>query len=406
MNIKRIFTAAAVIIIAIIAAKLIIANKPEVKRKQTPRSPQMSVEVLTLQLQDYQITINSYGVVAPRTQGELKSQVSGQIIFASNHFRAGAYFEQDEVLLKIDPRDYETQVQIAEASLASARQVLLEEQARSQQALDDWRRLGNDTEPSALVLRQPQLQAAEASVASARAALGQAQLNLSRTIIRAPYAGRIRSIHADIGQVISSGINLAEIFATDSIEVRLPLRNQDIRFIDLPEKYRIKQQIPGQLPTVMIESQLSSNDRWEGKITRTESVIDQSSQQLHVVAMIDDPYGAKAVGRQPLKIGQYVNAEIEGKVITNALIIPNRIIYQGTYVYTVENGLLQRRNIEIGWHNADDALIDDGLKAGMQLVLTPLGQLPSGTAVNIIQTDAADSNNVPTDIPAKTRIPQ
>ncbi len=393
MNSKRKFMALAIIVIAVIAARLIITNKPEIKRKPAPRSVQMSVEVMTLQAQQYQVTLSSYGVIAPRTQGEVKSQVSGQVVYVSEHFRAGAYFDKDEILLKIDPRDYETQIQIARASLASAEQLLIEEKARSQQALDDWRRLGNDAEPSVLVLRKPQLQAAEASVTSASATLSQAKLNLSRTIIRAPYAGRIITIHVDIGQVINSGVSLAEIFSTDAIEVRLPLKNQDLRFVHLPENYRIKQQLSTGLPRVIIESQLAGHDRWEGKITRTESAIDQNSQQLHVVATINDPYGARAIGKQPLKIGQYVNAVIEGKTIAAALIIPNQAIYQGSYVYTVENGLLQRHEIEIDWHNADDTLITAGLEAGMQVVLTPLGQLPSGTAVNIIDAEAATKGN-------------
>jgi len=370
-------------------------KKPEVVRKPPPRTAQMSVETAPLRPQDYRVVINSYGTIEPRTRGELKSQVNGQIVFVSKNFRAGGYFEKNELLMKIDPRDFEAQVQISEATLANARQALIEEQARSQQALENWQRLGIDGQPSALVLRQPQLQAAEAGIASAEATLNQTRLNLARSTIRAPYAGRILTIHADIGQVIAVGSTLANIFAIDALEVRLPLRNQDLPFIDLPESYRFKRTESSSQPEVTIESSLIGAEQWSGRVVRTEGAIDTPSQQLHVVARINDPYGSKAEDRQPLKIGQYISARIQGRNITDALVIPNRTIYQGSYVYIVEDGLLKRREITIAWHNNEDAIIASGLKAGEQLVITALGQLPSGTPVTVIGKDNARSRPPP-----------
>jgi len=374
-------------VISITVAWLIMHNKPEVKRKPPPRTATMSVETMTLQPRDYRIIVDSYGKIEARTNGELKAQVSGQIVYVSEHFRAGGYFKKDETLLKIDDRDFVAQVQIAEAGLATARQTLSEEQARSQQALDDWRRLGNSDEPSALVLRKPQLEAARAAVTSAEAQLNKARLDLSRTVIRAPYGGRILAIHADYGQVIAAGTALAEIFAIDALEVRLPLRNQDLQFVDLPESYRVDSSKPTNHTEVVLEPTLPGSSHWTARLTRTESAIDETSQQLHVVARIDDPYGPGAVGRQALKIGEYVAAKISGKMISGALIIPNKTIYQGSYVYLVKDGLLQRRDITIAWHNNDDTLISSGLQAGDRVVLTPLGQVPSGTPVNIVNED-------------------
>ena len=382
-TLKRKLIPAIVLIVAIASAWLIMQNKPDVARKPPARTTQMSVKTYQLMAKDYTITINSYGKVEPRTQGELRSQVSGQVVFVSPHFRAGDYFEKDEILLKIDPRDFEAQVQIAESGLANAHQLLLEEKARSQQALDDWTRLGNSSAPPPLVLRKPQLLAAEANVTSSEAALEQARINLDRAIIRAPYAGRIVAIHADIGQIIASGSSLADIFAVDALEVRLPLRNQDLQFINLPENYRVKSTDTAQSPKVTLVSALPGGESWSGRIVRTESAIDETTQQLHVIARVDDPYGQKAIGRQPLKIGQYVNAKIEGRQLNNVIVIPNESIYQGSYVYIVSNNLLQRKNIEIAWQDNTDALIASGLKAGEQLVTTMLGQVPSGTVVKI-----------------------
>lgn len=389
-----------VMVTSIAIAWLIMHNKPAVKRKPPPQSPTMAVETVTLQPRDYRIIVDSYGKIEARTKGELKAQVSGQVVYVSEHFRAGGYFKKHEKLLKIDDRDFAAQVQIAEAGLANARQALSEEQARSQQALDDWRRLGNSSEPSALVLRKPQLQAAEAAVKSAEAQLSKARLDLSRTVIRAPYAGRIIAIHADYGQVISAGTSLAEIFAIDALEVRLPLRNQDLQFVDLPESYRIGTTGSSSHTEVILEPTLPGSDHWKARLTRTESAIDAASQQLHVIARIDDPYGPGAVGRQALKIGEYVTARITGKLLRGALIVPNKTIYQGSYVYLVRNGLLQRRDITIAWHNNDESLVASGLQAGDRVVLTPLGQVPSGTPVRIVTEDNRAKDSGATDKPS------
>jgi len=399
-GIKRFIVPVTVAVVVVFIAWLIMVNGPDITRKPPPRAAQMTVEAVKIKPRQYEVVINSYGTVVPRTRGELKSQVSGQVVKVSEHFRAGGYFEKNEMLVKVDPRDFEAQVRISEAALANARQLLSEEQARSHQALEDWKRLGGSDKPSALVLRQPQLKAAEAAVASAEAALGQARLNLERTVIRAPYAGRVLSIDADIGQVVAVGSVLAEIFAVDAVEVRLPLRNQDLQFIDLPESYRFKSADRDKLPKVVIESSLVVPEKWSARVVRTEGAIDETSQQLHVVARVDDPYGNKAEGRQPLKIGQYVSARIEGRTLSDALVIPNRAIYQGSYVYVVEGGLLKRRDISIVWRNDEDAIVGSGLQGGDKLVLTALGQVPSGTPVSVAGEENGQRNFGRQNVPA------
>jgi RND family efflux transporter MFP subunit len=260
--------------------------------------------------------------------------------------------------------------------------VLLEEKARVAQAQADWQRLGNGKKASALVLRKPQLEAAKAQVLSAQAKLDKAELSLERTQVIAPYAGRILKKQVDLGQVVSSNSQLATIFAIDYVEIRLPIKNKDLALINLPEEYRdIGEQ--GSKNDVVLTSDLMGEQSWKGKIIRTESAIDEQSQQLYVVAQINRPYDAKTSLGSPIKIGQYVTAKIEGKTLSNSLVIPSSAIYQGSYVYTVENGLLIRKEIILGWNNGKQAIIESGLVVGSELVLTSLGQVSSGTPVAI-----------------------
>jgi len=373
-------------------AVLVMINPPQSERNGTPKARELAVEVVELRKQHYQVMLQSYGTVKPRTQSELVPQVSGKIVGISSNFRNGGFFEKDEVLVEIDDRDYRASVSSAQASLIETRQILVQEQAQVAQAKEDWVRLGNEGNPPTLVSREPQLKAAQAKVLSAEALLDTAQANLERTRMAAPYAGRMLEKKVGIGQVVSANTAVANIYAVDTIEVRLPLKNGDLAYIDLPENLRISDNGHQLLPAVQLVSELGKIEHWQGLIVRTEGAIDAASQQLYVIAQIDDPYGEAARDRQPLKIGQYVNAEINGRLLTDALVIPNNAIYQSSYVYLVEQGQLRRRVITIAWQNNDEALIQKGLKAGEKLVITPLGQVASGTAVKIIGNSSTDES--------------
>ena len=385
----------------LLAAYVVTSNPPTAKRGQPSSAPQLSVQVQKLTRSDLAIIIDSYGTIQPRTQSKLLPQVSGQIISISAKFRAGGFFEQGDVLVQLDQRDLLAEVKISQASLFSAKQNLSEEQARVEQAKQDWQRLGNSEQAPELVLRKPQLLAAQAAVFSAQASLAKAELALERSDIVAPYTGRILSKSVDVGQVVSVGTELAEIYAVDYVEIRLPLKNKDLPYMVLPESSRFADENAQEQPLVTIHSDLVTRQSWRGKVVRTEGAFDQASQQLFVVAQIDDPYGKNDTDSLPLKIGQYVSAKIVGKVIKDALTVPNRAIYQGSYVYIVEDNILKRKNITISWQNDEVAMIERGLATNQLLVLTPLGQVTSGTIVNISRIDGQDINN---QSKAKTRI--
>ena len=364
---------------------LLVSNPPAMEYQERSNEPQTLVEVRAVSPRDYRIQIDSYGTVQPRTQSALVAQVSGQIVTVQPNFKPGGFFTDGEVLVTIDPRDYQADVKIAEAQLMDALQAQAQENARSEQALVDWSRLGEaGAAASELVLRKPQLEAARARVLSARAALTKAQLDLERTHIQAPFSGRVLAQLVDFGQVVNAGTALAEVYATDYFEVRLPLRNSDLAFIELPEDDF------GEPVPVRLRSDLGGAEIWQGRIVRTEGAIDRTARQLHVVAQIDDPFGkfrsrpANAVQR-PLKIGEYVTAQISGKLLPDALVIPSETIYQNSYVYIVENGELQRRDLEIAWQNGVETLLSAGLDAGDALVTTPLGQISSGTPVRVVK---------------------
>jgi RND family efflux transporter MFP subunit len=398
LNYKKILLPIVIIVVTIALMMIIFKNPPTTKKAKSSKAAQITVVTTTLSPQHYQVIVQSFGTVKPRTQSVLFTQVSGQINEVSEQFRAGGFFEQGDMLIQLDDRDYRAEVKIAQASLMSAKQSLQEEGARVKQAEADWNRLGNGGTPNALVLRQPQYEAAKAQVLSAQALLDKVNLSLERTTIVAPYAGRILNKHVDIGQVISSNTQLADIFAVDYVEIRLPIKNKDLPLMKLPEEYQnAHEQSEDQgndssmISNVVISSDLMGKQVWQGQIVRTESAIDEMSQQLYVVAQIIRPYDSEYNPGAQIKMGQYVTANITGRKVENALVIPNSAIYQGSYVYIVQNNLLMRKDIELGWKNGTESIVTQGLNTGDELVLTSLGQVSSGTPVAI--AEQAPTNN-------------
>ncbi len=370
----------------------VVSPRPDMRRIAPP--PKLVVETQTVVARDFTINVKSYGRVAARTTTRLSAQVSGKVVSINPTFNSGAFFNKGDVLLTIEQGDFQADVDIAQASVMDARQKLQTEKAESLQAEKNWRLSGNQGSPSDLVLRQPQLKAAEATLLAAEAQLKKAMLNLERTVIRAPFNGRVLDKAVNLGQVVSTNTIVADVFATDVAEVRLPIQNADLAFLTLPEQRLNAVQTMSNLPSVVLTSGLNPDDQWQGYIVRAEGQIDDDSRQLHVVAEIQKPFFSSGLvadtdenrdvsASSAMEIGQYVSASITGKTLKNALVIPSSAISQGRFVYVVENNLLQRKAVSVAWQAADNALISSGLTVGDQLVLTPLGQVTSGTAVEV-----------------------
>lgn len=394
---RQIFQAAGVLLVFLVISFLIIGNKPENKTKPVAAPKPLAVETEAISLTNHQFIIDSFGSAQPKTQSLLVSQVTGEITEVGSGFDDGGYFSKGDTLVQIDPRDYQVNVTLAESELLQNQLALAEEQARANQALIDWQRLSNGDKAPSLVLRKPQLAAAQAKVESAKSNLEKNKLDLQRTQIKAPYDGRIKNKKVDIGQFVNANTQLAEIFATDAIEVRLPIKNSELAFINLPGNFQNKT-VSQSYPKVKIISELGKPQTWDGKIVRTEAAIDATSNQLNVVARIENPFIADAQHYSPLKIGQYVKAQIEGVKLTDVIVIPNRSIYQGSYVYLLHDGLIQRRNITTAFQTSEKSLVTEGLQAGDQLITSTLGQIPSGTPGRSITDNQATLPNPVNDL--------
>ncbi len=374
-------------VLVLVLAGFIAAHKVSTQEKPTRRvvRPALTaVDIMPLTRSNYPLRLQTRGTVRPRTESTLIPEIAGTVVRISPHLRAGEFFEAGDVLLEIDPRDYRAEVMVAEADLAQARATGVEERARAAQAAAEWQRLGETGEPDPLVLRKPQLASAQALIKSAEARLLRARLGLERTVIRAPYAGRVLEQNIDVAQYVAPGTVLAQIYAVDYAEIRLPLSNRQLEFVDLPERYRSNGAAavpPG--PKVWLSARIGSKTHvWAGRIVRTEGAIDTQSRQLFVVAQVDDPYGKGAAGRPPLKLGQFVEAAIEGREFKQVFVIPRAALRAGGRLLLVDAAdRIQSRMVKVVWQDADNVVVGDGLAEGDRLVLTALGGGMEGVKV-------------------------
>ncbi len=366
-----------------------IANKQEPMRFSPP-TPQVRVEATRLKPESYQVILQTRGTVRPRTEISVMPEVAGRVINISPSLRAGGFFEQGEVLLEIDPGDYEIAVTVAEGAEAQAAASLAEEEARAGQARENWKRMGKSSEPSSLVLREPQLKQAQANLAAAKAQVEQAKRDLERTKIRGPFAGRVTEKLVDVGQFISSGTPVAEAYAVDYVEIRLPLRNDDLSFVNLPESYRNAEANGEQGPAVRFVGRLGGEvSEWSGRVVRVEGAIDEQSRQLFVVAQVDDPYRKPEDGGPPMKIGLFVDAYVDGRVLENVFILPRAAVRpSGELLLIDEHNKLHRRRVEPIFTDARHVIVANdpggklgGLKDGEVVCLTPLTYPADGASV-------------------------
>ena len=376
----------AVVGVALVAAFVLISSRPPVAT-QAPTIPPPGVRVHQVTLEEVPLTIISQGTVRPRTESQLVSEVAGRVIWVSPSFDEGGFFDANDALVRIDTFDYEQAIVSARSQLAQSRLMLAQEEAEADVAAREWSELGRG-DARALTLREPQLEDARASVAAAEANLERAKRDLERAQIVAPYAGRVRRKDVDLGQFVTVGAPVATIYAVDLAEVRLPLPDQELAYLDLPLSYRGATDQP--TPAVMLRATFAGQPHeWDGRIVRTESEIDPVSRMVHVVAQVQDPYAAGPnPNRPPLAVGMYVEAEIEGRTVRNVAVVPRAALRGASQVVVVgPDDRISFRDIDILRTTTETMFVREGLAPGELVAVSTLDAATDGMLVQIANED-------------------
>ena len=365
---KRAFLIASIFIVALGGAFGLSKMKPPPETKDVA-DIELLVDLMPLEQMVVSFTVQSQGTVRPRTETILGAEVAGTIVSISPSFVAGGVFARGDELMRIDPTNYEVAVEQAEA-LLKQRQIEFDgaEKLKTQgyRAESEWA-------------------SAAAALASAKADVVKARRNLERTFIRLPYAGMVRTKEADLGQYVSPGTRLGVTFATDYAEVRLPLTDRDLAFVDLPNPTELSRSGATKGTSVNLSAvQRGQVAYWEAQIVRTEGVVDEKNRVTYAVAQIQDPYkfDKETEHSSPLPMGTFVAATIDGLTVDNVIRVPRSALRGNNQLMIIDDdNRLRVRTVDVLRADTDYAYLRGGAMPGERISLTAIESPINGMKV-------------------------
>lgn len=375
---KNLLRIAAPVLVIALGVALVFVLKATAPKPQTDEAPPRPTTVYTriAESTDATIMVATQGQVRARTAISLTAEVSGRVISVGDEYVEGGEFDRETVLLEIDDSDYRAALRQAEAQVAAAELAI-------QQALADAdvaeKQLRNIANPSALSLKKPQIAEARARKEAAIAGVELARLDLARTKITLPFSGRVAATSVHIGEYVTVGSQLGQVFSIDRVQVRLPLTNQQLASLGLPIGFTAGSQ---QNPTAI---DFSANvagqvQAWTGYLLGIDAAIDPETRLIYATGEVEDPYGTGASSNaMPLAVGLFVDAKIAGKAVTNAIRIPSEGLRPGNQVYVVDAyGRLDVRTAELIHDDGTHALLSSGMRSGERVVVSALRNPISG----------------------------
>ena len=368
------------LVLGISGAMLLVKFKTKAISKPSERKLP-NVKVLNTKTSSHTFKIVSQGTALPRTTILLISEVSGKVVSVSDKFNAGKFFQKNDLLLEIDPRDYELSLAQARLKVAQADLRLQMEEKEATVSRKEWKLL-NQGEPTGLQAREPQLAEARAALDAAKATEESAQRNLDRCRIRAPFDGMVSKANVRPGQFVSAGIQLGEIFATDVSEVRLPLSTSDLSFINLPKPNELLN-IDKAPKVILVNKVGEESQEWIGSIVRSEENVDPINRMVYVVAKVDDPYSLKNNNNTPLRRGTFLKATINGRTGKKIIAIPRTALRGKGRVWIAEDGKLIYRKVKPVYLDENLAIISEGIDSNEQIIVSLLAGVIDGMGIKI-----------------------
>jgi RND family efflux transporter MFP subunit len=324
--------------------------------------------------------VTATGVVEGDRNVGLSSLVAGEVVHVSKQLKPGGRFRRGQVILKVDPRDYRFAVAKEQASVRQAEVDLALEEQRGRTAEKEWEELGTrgPGEEHGLALRKPQLTAALARLQATEQGLARAELNLKRSVMRAPFAGMVLEQSAERGQLLAPGNPVLTLVGTDRFVVRVALPLADLEHIVLgsDSRHGSAARVIQRLPSRDIER--------SGWVKQLAGQIDPQSGTATAFVVIDDPLEDEGL---PLLPGAFVEVLIEGRTVPGSVRVPRGQVLGGDRVWTVEDGRLQSRAVRVGWADSEHAFITAGLSDGDAIVVTPLSLPVEGAPVRVSESE-------------------
>lgn len=355
-------------------ANWIINNKP-MPAVQAVDNAGPFVRVQTATLSNEQLDVTARGSVEALRTVDLAAEVGGRIIKTHPALRAGGTFTPNDVLIEIDATDYELQITQQIAAVARAELRLMQEQAEASAAVRAWEQIEGNAPTDPLARREPQIRDAKLALAAAKAQQKRAETDLLRTRVQVPFSGRVRSVHADIGQTVQRGQRMAVVLDTSELEVCLPIPLRETAFVDLPLGDRTDNGPKVELTADFAGMQCT----WYGSIVRVAGEIDRQTRQLTAIARV-----TRTPDSKPLLVGMFVEARISGREVQDVFRVPSSALHSGDHIWIVEavatnadeaketTYRLRDRVVTVLRTERAHAILKAGLQAGERVCLSSL----------------------------------
>lgn len=404
---KRLVQGTIIIGVGVLGFAILFGMRAEPAEVEPPRLIP-TVSTVPARVTQGAIKVRGGGTVRPSAEVTIAPQVGGRVIWTSPALVSGGRFLENESLLRVDPADYENAVEAAEADVAQREVALLEAEENARLALDEWRRLAerenlDPTPPNALVTRQPQLDAAAAALRSARARLEDARLALERTWIRAPFNGIVREETVDLGQFVAAGQAIGRLYATDAVEIVVPLSDNEAALIERLWSARAGDAAT-RIPVDIVSEYGGVDYAWTGYVDRAEAALDEQTRTVDVVVTVPEPFTPPEDDprRPPLLIGSYATVDIEGTSFEEYAVVPAAAVRDGDVLWTVaDDTLLVMTPVEPVQEVDDEAVVLGPVPDGTPVIVSMLLFVTDGMTVRPVQllesaeprrSDAANEN--------------
>ncbi len=383
-NVIKTLVTVGILSFSILLAYGLVATSP-VPEQVVPQEIIKTIRVVQAVPAEINLEVESQGTVVPHKQSELVPEVNGRVSWMSPSMIVGGFFKEGDILLKIDNGDYVAIVERASAQLNRARaeeELARFELSRMQELIK--RKLTSQSSLE-VVLRNHRI--AESALQESFINHKQAKRDLWRTEIRAPYDGLVRAEKVDLGQYLSKGQAVASIYASASAEVRLPLADRQLAFLDLPlgHKGELAREIA---PTVNVHTNYGGKRYdWHGSLVRTESEIDSKTRMVTAVVRV---HNSENPGKPDLPIGLFVNASITGKSVKNIISLPRAALRNQDQILVVDReNKIHFRTVDIMRSEKDHVLIASGVNQGELVNISPIQTVIEGMSVNPVRQDIA-----------------
>ncbi len=398
---------AGVILIGSVAlAALMVSRRPEPERRPQPSQVPFAITA-PVAAGDGAIPVYGAGTVRPRAEIDIAAEVSGKVVWVNPALQSGGRVREGQALLRIDGADYRSQVEQRRADVALQRVELLKVKEEAQVARTQYEQFkqrradeGSASDASPLALWQPQLEAAEAVLARDSAALAEAELNLSRTEVKAPFSGVVRTESVDVGQFVAAGQGVGRLYASDAVEVVVPLSDTGAAL--LPGLWDLRAGDANRRIAARVTAEYGDGRyTWEGYVDRAEAFLDEQTRTIEVIVRVPRPFSAGAAekagdedpvaeagGGPPLLVGKFVEVELQGVAPEKYFIVRRSAFRPGSEVWAVRDDTVTIVPIRVLQRLDDNVFVIGELQPREAVVVGGIQVATEGMAV---RTEAAGS---------------